>query len=514
MEPAAAWLPCNLQLENWVAGVPAAWSSPRFPAASESTVKYGNWIQTCVPNNNSSGRGQQLVEYYAAATQHYSYPVENDEAQAESVIEVVLDDFRDDIDMMKEKMHRFPESIRDLGDWYTVPRTVAIGPYHHDRPELKKAEQVKHVASCRCIRESSGSMQEVYDAVVSAAADARRLYDRDVMAAISGEDFQHMMFFDACFLVQYMAWLVSTVSKNADADPWLAEFFYSNRSGIHHDVWLLENQLPWKVVESVMNFRPVDLEKFVGEWVDSLHDRQDLKEKSFALDDDDRDDPPHLLGLLRHYIVRSTRRDTWNPKGKDEFKSLSFSVSAIELAKIGITLTVNETAKLLDMGINNNNFSAELSLAPLSLNYARASRLVNMAALEICCLTPSSLRDKIEDSAVCSYLLLLSMLAQKEEDVHELRRHGILEGGAGLTNKQVLDFFTCLQSLPQGLCSTLTMLQIENYKLNRKMLTKGHVFWYKNKKTIYKVLSAITFLVLLHVPECRFQQNVCSIIGF
>jgi len=80
-------------------------------------------------------------------------------------------------------------------------------------------------------------------------------------------------------------WLVSTTTEDAKADQWLTEFFYTNRNGIHHDVWLLENQLPWKVVESVMNFRPVNLEKFVGKWIDSLHDRKDLKGKSFALDD-------------------------------------------------------------------------------------------------------------------------------------------------------------------------------------------------------------------------------------
>ncbi|KAG2564856.1 hypothetical protein PVAP13_7NG045800 [Panicum virgatum] len=415
------------------------------------------WVPAC----NCAGEPApwQLVEYYAAsaaATHQHCYPMENNDEAAQESFEVVLHsmdpdcvcrdvqaDFRDDIDSVKDKIHRYPESIRDLGDWYTAPRTVAIGPYHHNsRQQLKKAEQVKHVASCQCVTESGRSLQELYDAVVSAAADARRFYDKDAVAGISDEDFRHMMFFDACFLVQYMVCtststttVPSPTTEEAKADQWLAEFFYANSSGIDHDVWLLENQLPWKVVESVMNFRPVNLEKFVGKWIDSLHDRKDLKGKSFALDDSY--DTPHLLGLLRHHIVGSRTKTSWKPKDKDQFKSLSISVSAIELAKIGITLTVNETGKLIDMGLDDRSFSAELSLAPLSLNYARASRLVNMAALEICCLTPTTLTYNIEESAVCSYLLLLSMLAQKEDDVHELRRHGVLEGGAGLTNKQV-----------------------------------------------------------------------------
>jgi len=494
MEPAAAaWVPaCNC------AGEPAPWQLVEYYAASAAATH-----QHCYPMENNDEAAQESFEVVLHSLEKMEvYDKSNNPV---CVCEDIVADFRDDIDM-KDKIHRYPESIRDLGDWYTVPRTVAIGPYHHSRQHLKKAERVKHVASCHCVRESSpmrwSPMQELYDAVVSAAADARRFYDKDAVAGISDEDFRHMMFFDACFLVQYMVWLVSTstststttvpTTEEAKADPWLAEFFYANNSGIHHDVWLLENQLPCKVVESVMNFRPVNLEKFVGKWIDSLHDRKDLKGKSFALDDSY--DPPHLLGLLRHHIVGSRTKTSWKPKDKDQFKSLSFSVSAIELAKIGITLTVNETGKLIDMGLDDRSFSAELSLAPLSLNYARASRLVNMAALEICCLTPTTLTDNIEESAVCSHLLLLSMLAQKEDDVHELRRHGVLEGGAGLTNKQVLDFFTCLQSLPDGLCSTLTLLQIEDYRLKRKKLAKGHAFWYKHKNTIYKILSAIAFL--------------------
>jgi hypothetical protein len=45
----------------------------------------------------------------------------------------------------------------------------------------------------------------VYGEFIPVAIDARRFYDKDVMAGISDDDFQHMMFFDACFLVQYMA---------------------------------------------------------------------------------------------------------------------------------------------------------------------------------------------------------------------------------------------------------------------------------------------------------------------
>ena len=173
-------------------------------------------------------------------------------------------------------------------------------------------------------------------------------------------------------------------------------------------------------------------------------------------------------------------------------KSISFSAGAIELAEMGIFLTANETTELPDMGLARKwIIFAELSMAPLSLNDARASWLVNMAALELCT-TPDFSDDKaeFEDSAVCSYLLLLCMLMHREEDVHELRTKGILQGGAGLNNKKTLDFFTSLQSLRLGRCYGLVMVQIASYRMNRPWI-KLYAFCYRNRKTIAWAGSAI-----------------------
>jgi hypothetical protein len=135
------------------------------------------------------------------------------------------------------------------------------------------------------------------------------------------------------------------------------------------------------------------------------------------------------------------------------------------------------------MGVNKRGFlSAELSLVPLSLDDERASFLLNMAAHELCT-TPSFQDGEDEDSAVCSYILLLSMLVHREEDVQELRTRHLLHGGAGLINKDALDFLTRLQILPlRGLCYDRVMVEIEKYKVKRRIRTKVHAFLYKNKK--------------------------------
>jgi hypothetical protein len=443
-----------------------------------------------------------MVEY-AAATDDDSIDKAAQESEAHfhnmgmkipmnpiQVFEDAAREFKVDIDMMKMKIHMYPPSIQVFDDeWFTVPRLVAIGPYHRGRNQLKQAERAKHVAAYHCIMESGHSVQDMYGAVASAAYHARSLYDKDVMDQINRDDFLSMMFYDACFLVQYLVW--RTDGGSGKMDPSLRGFFDFNRKAIRHDIVLLENQIPWCVLEAVMRFRPVDLEAFVAFWKQYLQDRKVLGENTVVLDDGF--EPPHLLGLLRFYIV-----GRGNTKPPTQFKSntISFSVGAIELAEIGINLRAKETTELVHMGIDKKGIFAELSIVPLSLDDERASFLINMAALELC--TTSNFQEaEPEDSAVCSYLLLLSLLVHREEDVQELRTKHLLQGGAGLINKDALTFFTRLQSLPLrgSKCYVRIMMEIEKYKVKRQVQIKVHAFFFKNKRTIFAIFSVLGVLV-------------------
>ena len=234
MEPAAAWGPsCEFQLANWTVEEPAAevWApAVGLPLEYASSDIFGTCcsLQAYVPE---SIRGQQLVEYnYSAASRHNSSPeaivvdgqnrqevvdpqkletrnVVSNDSYATNVFNQVEHAFKVDIDLMVEKMHTYPAGLGDtIGESYTVPRIVAIGPYHHHRGHLKQAEKVKHMAAICCVNESGQLLEEIYAAVTSVADNVRCLYDKDVMAGISCVDFRDMMMFvDACFLVQYMS---------------------------------------------------------------------------------------------------------------------------------------------------------------------------------------------------------------------------------------------------------------------------------------------------------------------
>jgi hypothetical protein len=508
-EPVAAdefWVP--------VAGFPAEYTSidvlpssvwslqPYVPSSPSGVVEYYDYYAEATQYDCP------IVEKAKAAATQESFEVDllhemdmeiyNTNNNALGVFEEAGKKFKSDIDMMKDKIHRYPSSIGDIRKSFTVPKIVSIGPYHHGKKKLNKAENVKHAAALQCIKQSGRPIQEMYGAVVSVMVkiDARRLYDKEVMEGIDDiNEFRPMMFYDACFLVMYM--LLKT-SRDTDYNG-LRDFFDSNDRDITHDIMLLENQIPWPVVDAIVKSTSVNLVNFITIWKhDCLLDR--VEEKVDAIELDDKYEPPHLLGLLRFYIVRTTRSKA-EVAGlrQDNIKSITISVSANELTEMGISLTANGEEKgLADMKLTKKwIFFGKLSMAPLSLNYSRASLLVNMAAHELCTVPYFLDRNKAtdEDSAVCSYLLLLCMLMQKENDVEHLRTSGILKGGAGLTNKQALNFFTSLQTLRLGRCCSRVMVKIESYKNSRSIRIKVYAFICNNLKTILGVGSAIGALI-------------------
>jgi hypothetical protein len=118
------------------------------------------------------------------------------------------------------------------------------------------------------------------------------------------------------------------------------------------------------------------------------------------------------------------------------------------------------------MGLNKIGiFFAKLSLSPLCLTHATAIWLVNMVALELST-THCKDEESAEESAVCSYPHLFSMLVHREEDVQEPQTRSILKG-AGLTNKEALEFFTSFQNVPHRSYSANIMVDIEIYRVNR-----------------------------------------------
>uniref|UniRef100_A0A8I6XJQ5 Uncharacterized protein n=1 Tax=Hordeum vulgare subsp. vulgare TaxID=112509 RepID=A0A8I6XJQ5_HORVV len=395
---------------------------------------------------------------------------------------------------MESIFHRFPASLIDLGKQYIEPLVVAIGPYHHGKPELKEMEKLKGAAAHRFIKDSRRSPEDIHDAVFDIAQQFRRFYVgvSVEVAGMSAHEFATMMLLDACFLLLYVRVMDADSQHTADAAlVSLQRVFISNRVCIENDIMLLENQIPWSLVEKLNGLSVVraPVDKFIS-----------IMESTFKIHGHRRSVEPflqysgghglHLLALFRMEKIGRIRTH-----GVPEDPTNAITASATELAQMAIKVQPCDTPDFLDMGIWTGKLSANLYLAPLFLDETRACWLVNMAAFEVC--TASIEREDAlmkRKTAVCSYLALLAMLMNREEDVHELRTKRLVQ--ANLTDKETLNFFKSLvKHINGGKLYTGIMAEISHYKWRKQTWIKVHGFIKDNKKTIIAVLSIIGVLV-------------------
>ncbi|XP_066351168.1 UPF0481 protein At3g47200-like [Miscanthus floridulus] len=399
-----------------------------------------------------------------------------------------------DFSKVLTKIHRFPGGLQGIdGSSYVVPSVVAIGPYyrrsdaHH---HLQKMEEVKLAAAHHLCTRAGRSTAEVYEKVLSVVSDARGCYDADdqSVADVGNAEFAEMMFLDGCFLLQYMVGDTTPVLQN--------RMMLSTGPSIQKDIFLLENQIPWLVLEVLTEFMSVDVLRFVAGIEEKFFDFFPAKAKKgrrrrpmpTSLDQD----PPHLLGLLR--LTQLGRM----PETKMKYKSfastsLSVSISAVELAEIGVRLTPSTEPWFGDMSFSRGPLFGELSLSPLFLNDVTACWLVNMAALEA---STSGSGAESDGYVVSSYLSVLAMLMDREEDVQQLRAKRLVY--STLSNTQALGFFKGLaQHLRFGDHYFVTLEEIEAYKRHRSVRIFVHRHLYHGYKamTIATLFSIVGVLV-------------------
>ncbi|KAG8086688.1 hypothetical protein GUJ93_ZPchr0010g8744 [Zizania palustris] len=385
-----------------------------------------------------------------------------------------------DISKIRTKIHRFPESMRSLGNdgGYMVPNVVAIGPYHRHRRHLRHAEEIKRAAAYYFCRDSGHLTKAVFERIFSVAGEARSCYyDDDVTDGISEAEFAAMMFHDGCFLVQFM--LSYTGEEVAPA----LQSWFSIMSHVGRDVFLLENQIPLLVLQALMEFRPVPVGQFIVNTASTFYMDLDLQVECPILTLSSITQWPHLLELLRNCVSGSVSDD------ESPMSSFPPTSSAIELGQIGIKLTASRTTQLKDMGIKRGPLFGKLFLTPFLMGNTGTCMLVNMVALEHCIAKTWGSNCAV----IGSYVAVLSMLMNREEDVHELRANGLVKGR--LSDQETLQFFkTLVKHIEIGPSYKDILVQIEAYRRDRWLWIALHKLVYNNIKTIVAVFSVVGVL--------------------
>ncbi|KAL6857195.1 hypothetical protein ACP4OV_018577 [Aristida adscensionis] len=395
-------------------------------------------------------------------------------------------------------VHRFPHRLREMGGpdgRYVVPSVVAIGPIHHGLPHLHEMEELKREAAAQFCREMRRTVDEVYEKIYTVVADARLCYDPPVVAHLSDAQFATMMLQDGCLLLQIM-----TKSE----EPPLLGHTISSWTSILKDIFLLENQIPRLVLRALMELMPESMRYRVCKFVrkrglNLTYGRTDEINISISRGYSkkySKSELPHLLSLLRFDVIHNMPSRKSGSKDKSRPTPSALSISAVDLRQKGVRLAISKAGWFADMSVQKKLLFGELSLSPLLLDDMRACWFVNLAALEAAeCSAASTWGSHV--FVVSSYLSMLAMLMDREEDVQELRRSGVL--WSSFSDEETLAFFKCIRR--QHLLGDYyynTLADIQDLMDQRPVRIAVHKFLYNNSYTLkvaLAVLSAIGVLV-------------------
>ncbi|KAB5551720.1 hypothetical protein DKX38_009031 [Salix brachista] len=129
---------------------------------------------------------------------------------------------------------------------YYEPSVVSIGPYHHtdSQNKLLEMEKLKIQMARQFVRDSGKDIEILYREVEKVTENAKGFYEKSSIRCFDDEQFTRMMFLDGCFILQFIN---GVMSKNLD--------MMNDRQIIlvKQDLLLLENQLPFPVLKSLMS---------------------------------------------------------------------------------------------------------------------------------------------------------------------------------------------------------------------------------------------------------------------
>ncbi|CAN1131478.1 UPF0481 protein At3g47200 [Linum perenne] len=319
-------------------------------------------------------------------------------------------------------MFRIPQSMHQVNPLAYTPQFVSIGPFHHHGNFNTLAmEDHKRVFMLHLLEQTSApdnTLHMCQEAVYGVIGDVLACYSTKI--EFSWELLTNIILVDSCFLLQ-----VFFLNSNFEPSDVHLDDKYKQmlNSGIRRDLALLENQLPFFVLEKLFSI-------FMRSLVNPLPNNITLSELAFNVFKSDLNiqgsltEPPadqhykHLLDL----IAKCAHPSFSHPQKPFPHPLLWNSQSvhlrnAKKLREVGIEFEAAGESTLLELKFNNGVFK----IPPLVINECTESLLRNLVAFEY-----SSNDPAYPHEYFASYVFLMERLVSSKEDLDLLESKGIL----------------------------------------------------------------------------------------
>ncbi|XP_057970962.1 UPF0481 protein At3g47200-like [Malania oleifera] len=331
----------------------------------------------------------------------------------------VIDQGRNHSDAQRQEpqMQKVSQRMRQRkdNDRFFDPAVVSIGPYHHGKEELKAAEDLKpRVAFELTRRRPEDFYKKISEKISEVLAEAKSCYLEDSINNYDDDAFLKMMFLDGCFILHF--WEHPSL--------FYRHLGRKSASALFTDIILLENQLPFVVLQAFMDLMyPED----GGEGLinSRLNFYLGFAKRRATWRGNEGDKFLHLLQILRSKLIfdiKSNSDQTRSPKdgGKKEFRLRQhFFRSAIEIKRKGIHCKPSNTNFVTDISFVSHFLYAELKLPQITIGPYAKHVFFNIIAYETAPNTPTKLE-------VSTYIFFMDCLIDGVEDVRELRSQKLI----------------------------------------------------------------------------------------
>ncbi|KAM0960470.1 hypothetical protein ACFX2I_025411 [Malus domestica] len=302
-----------------------------------------------------------------------------------------------------------------------------------------------------------------------------------------------MMVVDGCFIVQ----VIRTCMMNKDRDPYRVLSLPGMLSRIQNDLFLLENQLPWKVLDCLFNLT-------------TTSDKSSLHELTLDLTCEIMNNPiiicylgykfmdkqrttwqfRHLLTNVRDLLVGSSMRN--EDIEEMRYKCWTAIPSVTHLEEIGVQFQCAPLHTCL-LNITFNFEKGVMEIPWMEIRANTESLFRNLIAYEQCSLMPHY---------ILSYATMFNQLIKSTKDLHRLIQKGIIY--TELSKEDTVFLF-------RRLCNDTDCISFLYSKLANDVDRYSHCHWRRswlagikrdylyNPSSIWSVSNAVIIVLILTI---------------
>ncbi|KAG6673046.1 hypothetical protein I3842_16G091700 [Carya illinoinensis] len=391
-------------------------------------------------------------------------------------------------------IYRVPDSLRELNKEAYIPQVISIGPLHHGSLKLKSMENYKLRLFRKFVERTNIDKEKLASIIQDSEESVRECYAEAI--PFDPDTLKQIILVDASFLIEFFLRFWSGFEGIGDdlmeLKPWRIR-------QIVVDLRLLENQLPFFIIEKLYELLPLESPStYPSSFLELTLDGYFIGENVQKIRDDgiDSEEVIHLLDLKRYFYLCPRQS-----LPERSFKVVDKMYCASQLAEAGLKFKPISSRSIVDLKFNEG----VLEIPTFTLDTETEIEVRNLVALEQC--------HYPLERYVTDYFIMLDFLIDTGKDVELLVDKEIIKKtrlGANI-----------IPTLAGSFCTGISWREVNTdyYDLCRQLVEFRKKHWYVILKSSLKrdyfrtpwmgaaTVGAIILLILTLI------QTICTVIS-